>query len=228
MDSIIVVLSLISALASPGINNYDLDSSSDSVSSTILAAKKGMSVTAKEAKENKEESIIESSVERAARTLVEQSRDRPAGLVTPEVERREFTVELPAHISAKCVNVSAKDYELNPLILLSVLKQESGGRTGIVSPNTNGTYDLGPAQFNTSSWAAVFQNKFSISRDALINNMCQAIRAMAYAVRTEIDKAGGDIWKGIGNYHSRTPVHHQKYVKAVYAQYQRIIAKGKF
>lgn len=226
MDSIIVVLSLIGVLGFQERQTVSMDMSHD----VTTAPSSALVVMTRESisKAGKDAANVESSAENAARTLVEQSREKPADLIKLEAEKKELTVELPAHISAKCVNVSARDYEINPFILLSVLKQESGGKTGIVSPNTNGTYDLGPAQFNTSSWAAIFQNKFSISRDALINNMCQAIRAMAYAVRTEIDKAGGDIWKGIGNYHSRTPVHHQKYVKAVYAQYQRIIAKGKF
>lgn len=226
MDSIIVVLSLISVISFQD----RLPVSTDIHREVATAQSNSHVVMTRDSnyRANKEVAIVESSAERAARTLVEQSRDKGADSIKVEIEKREFTVELPPHISAKCVNGSARDYEINPFILLSVLKQESGGKTGIVSQNTNGTYDLGPAQFNTSSWAAIFQNKFSISRDALINNMCQAIRAMAYAVRTEIDKAGGDIWKGIGNYHSRTPAYHQRYVKAVYAQYQRIIAKGKF
>jgi hypothetical protein len=137
-------------------------------------------------------------------------------------------VDLPARIPANCVATSARDYALNPMILLAVLKVESNGRTGLVSPNANGTYDLGPAQFNTNSWAKRLEKRYNISREALINDMCQSIRAMAYALRTEINGVNGDLWRGIGNYHSRTPKFHDKYVGLVSSAHKSMISRGKF
>jgi hypothetical protein len=140
----------------------------------------------------------------------------------------QFEVAVPDRIPPHCVHSSARTYAVNPLLLLSVLKVESNGRTGIVAKNTNATYDLGPAQFNTSSWAKLLIEKYKIPREALINDMCQAVQALGFAVRTEINNAGGDLWKGIGNYHSRTPKHHVKYVKLVYGAYKQMTTKGKF
>jgi hypothetical protein len=117
---------------------------------------------------------------------------------------------------------------LDPLLLLSVLKVESNGRVGIVSRNANGTDDLGPSQFNTSTWAKLLIEKYQIPREVLINDMCQSVRAMAFALRTEINGAGGDLWTGVGNYHSRTPKHHVKYVRLVYGAYKQMTSKGKF
>jgi hypothetical protein len=112
--------------------------------------------------------------------------------------------------------------------MLAVLKVESNGRTGIVARNTNGTDDLGPSQFNTDSWAKQLIVKYKIPREALIHDMCQSVRALGFALRTEINAAGGDLWKGLGNYHSRTPKHHEKYVGMVYGAYKQMITKGKF
>lgn len=139
-----------------------------------------------------------------------------------------YEVVVPDRIPAQCVHSSASTYELNPLLLLSILKVESNGRTGIVAKNTNATDDLGPAQFNTSSWAKLLIEKYKIPREALINDMCQAVRALGFAVRTEINGAGGDLWRGIGNYHSRTPKHHVKYIRLVYGAYKQMTTKGKF
>lgn len=137
-------------------------------------------------------------------------------------------VRLPERIPAQCVQDSAAAYSLNPMVLLAILKVESGGRTGVIGKNTNGTLDLGPAQFNTSTWAKKLEREYGIPRDALINNMCQAIRAMAYAVRTEINGVGGNLWRGIGNYHSRTPHFHQIYVGKVHQAHVYMVTKGKF
>lgn len=165
----------------------------------------------------------ESAAQRLVRERVEprlpQAPSRPAGAVS---------VELPARIPAACVYQSAQDYALNPFILLALLKVESNGRTGVVSRNTNGTYDLGPAQFNTASWAAKLETQYKIPRQALVHDMCQAIRAMAFAVRTEINNAGGDVWRGIGNYHSRTPQYHRRYVALVDAAHRHMLKTGKF
>lgn len=149
----------------------------------------------------------------------------------PDIARAQEakgTVELPGRIPADCINRSASTYKLNPMVLLAVLKVESDGRTGIVSKNTNGTADIGPAQFNTGTWANLLQTKYKIPREALINDMCQSVHAMAFALRTEINQAGGDLWKGIGNYHSRTPKFHVRYVSRVSAAHKKMLAKGKF
>ena len=164
----------------------------------------------------------EGRAEKIARTLTE------LGPLRAATTKGAFSVELPPRIPAQCVNTSARDYGLNPFVLLALLKVESGGRVGIVSKNTNGTLDLGPAQFNTNSWAKKFEVVYHIPREALVNDMCQAIRAMAFAVATEIKEADGDMWRGIGNYHSHTPVYHNQYVAKVANAHREMLLKGKF
>lgn len=138
------------------------------------------------------------------------------------------SVALPERIPSECVDASARDYRINPFVLLAILKVESNGRTGLTNQNANGTEDLGPSQFNSGSWAKVLIVKYKIPKEDLLNDMCQSVRALAFAVRTEVDGADGDLWKGIGNYHSRTPVHHQKYIDLVYGAYRQMIVRGKF
>lgn len=172
----------------------------------------------------------ESADERLARYLVEPE-TRRAPIRSEALASRatgHYAVIVPDRIPPQCVHSSGSTYNINPLVLLSVLKVESGGRVGIVSRNTNGTDDLGPSQFNTSTWAKLLIEKYKIPREALINDMCQSVRAMAFALRTEINGAGGDLWKGIGNYHSRTQKHHVKYVGLVYGAYRQMTSKGKF
>lgn len=137
-------------------------------------------------------------------------------------------VDVPDRIPPECVTSSATTYGINPFVLLAILKVESNARTGVIGKNTDGSEDLGPGQFNTRSWAKVLIEKYKIPREALLHDMCQAVRALGFAVRTEIDAARGDLWEGIGNYHSRTPVHHKKYIRLVYGAYSAMTTKGKF
>jgi hypothetical protein len=149
-------------------------------------------------------------------------------MAAPAQGGEPVSVDLPDRIPSTCVFQSGRDYSVSPFVLLAILKVESNGRTGVVGQNTNGTEDLGPSQFNSGSWAKVLIEKYKIPREALLNDMCQSVRALAFAVRTEVDAAGGDLWKGIGNYHSRSPVHHQKYVRLVFGAYKQMAAKGRF
>lgn len=153
----------------------------------------------------------------------------PAGLVA---------VTLPDRIPAGCVYEAANDYRLNPLIFLAILKVESNGRPGAIGRNTNGSIDIGPGQFNSRSWAPLFVNRFNIPAERLLNDMCQAVRAMAYALRTEINNVRGDVWLGVGNYHVGFPgtaareravaAERQKYIGLVHGAHVKMITTGKF
>lgn len=142
------------------------------------------------------------------------------------------SVQLPDRIPAHCVANAAKRYQVPEMALLAILKQESGGRTGVVAKNKNGSKDYGPAQFNDRSWGKYMREKYGISLDTLTNNMCQAIMAQAYALRYEwnrcIQKGNNSIWCGIAHYHSPTKKFQDIYVKNVWEKYKSIVARGKF
>ena len=144
----------------------------------------------------------------------------------------KLIIELPERIPAHCVSNSAKRYAVPEMALLAILKQESGGRVGIISPNKNGSKDYGPAQFNNRSWGGYMQRKYGITLSQLTNDMCQAIMAQGYAVRYEwnrcIKKGNQSIWCAIANYHSPTKKFQDIYVNNVWKKYQSMISKGKF
>lgn len=143
-----------------------------------------------------------------------------------------ITVRLPARIPAECVVNAAQRYQVPEMALLAILKQESGGRTGVVATNSNGSKDYGPAQFNDRSWGAYMNNKYGITLNDLTYNMCQAIMAQAYAVRslwnTCISKGNPSIWCAIANYNSPTPKYQEIYVRNVWSRYQEMVARGRF
>ncbi|RKP47540.1 lytic transglycosylase domain-containing protein [Trinickia fusca] len=111
-----------------------------------------------------------------------------------------------------CVALAEEKYQVPACILRAVHEIESGGdlRPGLVHPNSNGTKDYGVTQINTV-WANYFQRKFGIPATALADNACLAVNGSAYIIRYEIN-ATGSLWAGVGNYHSRTPGEHDRYV----------------
>lgn len=142
-------------------------------------------------------------------------------------------IELPKRIPANCLDNAANRYKVPAMALLAILKTESGGRTGIVATNKNGSKDIGPAQLNTNSWAKYMVEKHNIPISSLRDNMCQALMAQAYALRWEWNtcitkRKKTDIWCAIAYYHSPTPKFQRIYVEKVWKHYNEIIRKGKF
>jgi hypothetical protein len=125
-----------------------------------------------------------------------------------------------------CITAAAKVYRLPPALLVILLNVERGS-LGRVSPNTNGTVDIGPIQINqiwlpelAAHWNASIPNTYSALRD----NFCANVEAGAWILRRGLDKARGDFWEGVGYYHSHTPEHKTRYLRDVLRQVLRLRA----
>ncbi|MGA2655848.1 MAG: lytic transglycosylase domain-containing protein, partial [Gammaproteobacteria bacterium] len=110
-------------------------------------------------------------------------------------------------VTHECIVSTAERFDLPILLLHTILKVE-GGEVGEVSFNKNNTYDIGPMQIN-SIWLEKFTPYVSPSQ--ILYNGCINLQIGAWILRSNINKAKGDFWKGVGNYHSGTPHLHRKY-----------------
>jgi hypothetical protein len=119
-------------------------------------------------------------------------------------------IDVPA-----CMVQAAEDYAI-PLRGLIAVWLVEGGQLGTISKNKNGTNDYGPMQIN-DVWAKRLQEKFSVTPQMITHDFCWSVRAGAYILRDEINRAGGSFWDGVGHYHSRTPQHKQSYIQRVYS-----------
>jgi hypothetical protein len=107
--------------------------------------------------------------------------------------------------------------------------QRRGGSLGRVSPNPNGTVDIGPIQINTVNLpdvAAHWRASIADTYRALRDNFCANLEAGAWVLRRELDGAGGDFWAGVGDYHSHTPTYRTRYLRAVLDQVLRLHASS--
>lgn len=125
--------------------------------------------------------------------------------------QRDQLKSLPAATPAKpmgkhvppdrCMVTAAERYHIPLPIMQAVIKTE-GGWDGLKKRNTNGSYDLGRAQINTIHLPEL--SKYGITESQLANDPCTNLHVAAYRLRFEINRVD-DFWRGVGNYHSRTP-----------------------
>lgn len=119
----------------------------------------------------------------------------------------------------QCVTSAATRYAIPVPVFQAVLRTE-GGWAGLKKRNTNGSFDMGPAQINTIHLPELRQ--YGITESSLINDVCTNLHVAAYRMRSEINRTG-DFWRGIGNYHSRTPKYHNVYLAKVRKNLARIL-----
>lgn len=127
-----------------------------------------------------------------------------------------------------CLRSAAAVHRVDPALLV-VLLQVEGGSLGRTSANSNGTHDIGPMQVNTI-WvpriAARWRTTPELAFRALRDSFCANVEAGAWILRQALDEVGGDFWRGVGHYHSRTPEYRERYLRLVHGRVQRLAARA--
>ena len=105
-----------------------------------------------------------------------------------------------------CVRDAAGEYRL-PLVLFQAVLLTEGGHVGQISPNANGSYDMGPAQINSSHLPEL--RAMGISRDQVINDGCLNVHIGAWILKGELGDEtpanAAEFWRRVGDYNSHTP-----------------------
>jgi soluble lytic murein transglycosylase-like protein len=118
----------------------------------------------------------------------------------------------PSVITEACLHETSKRFQLPKKLLRAVLKIENG-QAGELNINANGTYDIGPMQIN-SIWLPLFEPYISL--EEILYNGCSNLQVGAWILRYNINRAGGNFWKGVGNYHSKTAIHNIRYQSKIF------------
>ena len=93
--------------------------------------------------------------------------------------------------AVQCIAQASSRYEVPELLLHSIINKENG-RTGQCVRNSNGSYDCGLAQINTS-WASFFAKQGVNARDLFLGS-CLNIYASAYILKYNYLRKGS--WPG--------------------------------
>lgn len=127
-----------------------------------------------------------------------------------------------------CLRAAGQAHRVDPALLVILLGVE-GGSLGRTSRNTNGTEDIGPMQVNTI-WVARIARRWNTTPEAaflaLRDNFCANVEAGAWILRLGMDEGGGDFWRGVSYYHSRTPEHRERYLRLVSDRAVRLMARA--
>lgn len=124
----------------------------------------------------------------------------------------------PNNIPIRCINSAAIEYRVPAKLLISILNVE-GGKIGLAKRNKNGTYDLGPAQINTSWWPMLYN--YGITQTVVLYNPCTNIKIAAWILSKAIANSP-DLMTGIGRYHSYTNTLNQSYALQVSSNYKKL------
>lgn len=127
----------------------------------------------------------------------------PPGLISP--------------VTSACIQAAAQRYRVEPVLILAILSTE-GGRPGLARLNRNGSYDLGPMQVNT-----LWVSRAGLNAQQLRDHGCYNVFVGTAILANELVRSAGDMGAGIGNYHSRTPKHHERYRRQVRQQLRRLL-----
>jgi hypothetical protein len=106
-----------------------------------------------------------------------------------------------------CMIAAATAYHL-PVHALPAIQAAEGGYIGAVSPNRDGSHDLGLMQVNTRWVQPLAQSTDLPPRTVavrLIYSPCFNIVCAAAILRGYIVETHGNVWQAIGDYHSHTP-----------------------
>lgn len=111
-----------------------------------------------------------------------------------------------------CIVEAAQCFQINPLLIKAIIWQESRNRQQAMNRNTNSTIDVGIMQINTVHFKAL--KSLGIDEALLRDNSCANCFSGTWVLKQSIERYGYT-WDGIGNYHSKTLVHHDRYVKKI-------------
>jgi hypothetical protein len=122
----------------------------------------------------------------------------------------EQPADLPARLQEQivCSIAAAVMYEVPANITLAIAEKEAG-KPGQWVRNANGTYDVGPLQFNTSYLRELAQ--YGISSSDAAQAGCYPYELAAWRLRGHLYSDYGDLWTRAANFHSRTPKHNVVY-----------------
>ena len=132
------------------------------------------------------------------------------GAVASETQHAPATV---APVVCTWESVGYK-YNINPALLYAIAKTESGLRPNAINrSNTNGSYDIGMMQIN-SSWLPTLA-KHGITEKHLYDP-CISLEVGAWVLANNMRKLGNS-WNAVGAYNAASPDKRVKYASKVYS-----------
>ncbi|MGL5968921.1 MAG: lytic transglycosylase domain-containing protein [Kluyvera sp.] len=124
--------------------------------------------------------------------------------------------------TASCFELAGEEFQIDWRVIYAIASVESNLNADAINVNKNRSIDVGMMQINT-----IHQNELA-SRGIAMNELldpCKNIIVGTWILKKNIAIADGDIWKGVGYYHSSTPKFQISYINKVKDAYYHLIAE---
>lgn len=131
----------------------------------------------------------------------------------------ENAQQMPAISGATCWDHAGATYNIDPWLLYSIAKVESGYNPWAINVNKNGTMDIGTMQIN-SAWLPTLK-KFGIEKAHLFDH-CLSIHIGAWVLAQNIRTFGFNR-VAIGAYNAANPYKRAQYANKVLNTYQKLV-----
>ncbi len=125
---------------------------------------------------------------------------------------------LDLHQQEACIERAAAHYGAHPDIIRAVMRTE-GGKTGNISYNKDGSFDIGKMQVNSVHLPELAN--YGITSAMLTNDECLNIHIGTYYLQKNVITAP-HFWNGVGRYHSKTPVKNINYQYRVWGNLEKL------
>lgn len=120
---------------------------------------------------------------------------------------------------ADCIDNAAAFHHVNVGLMRAIAQVESGTRTNVISPNTDGSFDIGLMQIN-SSWLPRLSQE-GITKQSLFDPCTNAY--VGAWILSENIRQFGPTWIAIGAYNASSPDKRLAYARKVYDAAQSIV-----
>lgn len=125
--------------------------------------------------------------------------------------------ELAAAQLTPCVQGAAAYHRVNATILQAIIYHESRGNPALVMKNSNGSIDVGLGGLNSVHFAELA--RFGIGKEQLLDG-CTNTYVAAWHLAKQV-RQYGNTWTAVGTYHSKTPIHRDRYAAQIYEVLRR-------
>ncbi|EOZ9391113.1 lytic transglycosylase domain-containing protein [Enterobacter cancerogenus] len=123
---------------------------------------------------------------------------------------------------ATCFELAGEAFKIDWRIIYAIACVESNLNADAINVNKNHSVDVGMMQINT-----IHQHELATHGIAMneLFDPCKNIIVGTWILKKGIDTAAGDIWKGVGYYHSSTPKFQTSYINKVKQVYYHLPAE---
>jgi soluble lytic murein transglycosylase-like protein len=129
----------------------------------------------------------------------------------------------PDSALATCVNSAATTYGINPALLRSIVKVESGWNPHAIARNSDGSVDIGPMQVN-SRWLPSLAARGVSAKD--LADPCNNVYVGTW-ILANLFRHHGVTWDAVGRYNAATKSKRTRYAWLVHGALHAPLAKGK-